>query len=100
MGVDVTTYVIYGIGIDGYDSEMADKLCDEEFFIGDGMSGEYMYIGTKLYASDNESAIEVDINSFPLLESNLRELFNKKYPEYVHYIEGKKFKIYSFLHYS
>lgn len=111
MGVSVRPCVFYGVKIAGYDEEFVEAY--EHMYDGDptkgefdGMSGEWMVLGRRLYSGgesrygfeEDDGFVSLNPEMLPFFEAQYRNEFLKKLPEYAHLI-NKPFQILCFLHY-
>ena len=111
MSVAINVYTYYGVKIP-YDSAFSDtydkvyEICDVDVIL-DGMCGEYIVLGHRLYNSgdicdafeDGDNWKEIDIEQLPKYEIEYKEAFKKWFPEFFHLID-KPFKLMTFTHWS
>ena len=115
MGVDTHYYAYYGVKVPEYVealSELFDEVTDlaeeaSDLILFDGMGSKYTILGAQLFDSGSqrwgkvEDEFEtIDIDSLPTVEAEYRAKFAKYFPEFLHLIEGKKFELMVFAHYS
>lgn len=111
MGVDATAYLVYGVKFEGEEiTETLDELReamydndDNDMVIYDGMCGQYMVFGHIFSHQEVHSdyeMVEIDATDLPNVSWEYRKMFKDKYPEWPDILEGKKFKLLSFVHYS
>lgn len=125
MGINMNVLAVYGIRLDWDEAfyeayeEIEEALCDE-FGYGkpvpadrqieakfDCYSGDYMILGEVLYDSgdfrwcDNMNDYqEIDMSNLLNIELEYKEKFARLYPEHVHLLERKDFKLINFIHYT
>lgn len=112
MGISTHIYAIWGRKIPWNDafSEAYDEVYDDDDtpdVIMDGMGGDYMILGTKLFDSgdfrwglDNGDAYkEVDIASFPQIELAYKSAWRAKFPALADLVD-KPFGLIVLTHYS
>lgn len=109
MGVSVECFTIYGLNLP-WDDDLANAIDDayehlEDVVAVDGMGGEYIVIGKKLFASGDsrweamDGFTEIDVSD---LESHQREVIaivTRHIPSFVNVLSGK-WKLMTFVHYS
>lgn len=121
MGINVHYYAYYGIKLEFTDKqtktfEELSELFDEvtgvaedasEMMLFDGYGGEYIIVGKMLFDSgdlrynDIEDTFKsIPLDSLPQIETEYRAKFAKYFPEFKHLIDGKKFELMVFVHYS
>lgn len=112
MGIDTNTYAIWGVRIEGYPEDFSEAYeavydtCQLDI-LTDGMNGEYMIFGQKLFNAgnvrwgmeDGDECKQIDIAEFPALEKEYKEEFCKVFPEFKHYMD-QPFKLICITHYS
>ncbi len=104
MGVDTTVYTIHGIRIP-YDDKLTDILYERdslnEYYIADGMNGEYIIIGAILTSFDqySEGFEEIDISSFGDRRAKVIRKFKEEMPELVQRIDTE-WSLFSFIHFA
>lgn len=111
MGIDIHVYSVYGVKVDGYDTEFSDAYeevwddCPLEI-ITDGMNGEYMVFGKQLFDSGNLRFLDsedtfknIDITNLADIEKEYKLEFVKCFPKFAHYME-QPFQLLMFTHYS
>ena len=111
MGVSTNIYTYYGVKIP-YNEELSESY-DEVYnnpnvpdILFDGMSGEYIILGERLYDSgdfrydmeDGDTWKEIDIGMLPAYEILYKEKFAKFFPKLTHLLD-KPFKLITFTHY-
>lgn len=114
MGVSLNIYVVYGVKIP-WDQNLSDKfeeyweqnreseLPEHQF---DGMSGEYMVLGSQLFDSGDfrynleagDSFKKHDIKDLVHMERTYKTRFSRLFPEFVH-IMDMPFELIMFAHY-
>lgn len=113
MGVSTHFYTIYGIKIDSYPddfSEAYDEAYDDDdtpYVLLDGMCGDYMIFGKILFDSGDmrwgfekgDAFKTIDIPGLLKIESEYKEEFLKKFPQFSHYMDGQ-FQLMTLVHYS
>ena len=103
MGVDRTSYLLYGFKIedeskmnvinDHYDELMEEppyenlfnNINSEQTIIFDSMCGDYIYVGIKIFKADeydDEVSEEISINSL-VSKSNMLLEYMKSWPDYL-----------------
>lgn len=118
MGVDRTSYLIYGFKFDkkddikviddNYEELLDGEYCEifnnrysEQTIVYDYMCKEYVYAGitvAKLDEYDDDESIEIDDTEFYKLNNKLTDCING-WPDYlIKLIENKKPKLYFFIH--
>lgn len=110
MGVSTNIYAVHGAKIPWHSAfmEAYDEIydsCDIDV-IPDGMGGEYIVLGTKLFDSgdfrwgleDGDSYKEIDLTTLDELESKYKERFKVLFPNFLDII-AQPFKIIMFTHY-
>ena len=114
MGVDTHYYAYYGVksGFDEKLSELYDDVTEvaddaSGLVLFDGMGGDYMILGCMLFDSGSQRWGEVEdtfksipLESLPQIEADYRAKFAKYFPEFKHLIDGKKFELMVFAHYT
>lgn len=125
MGINTHVYTVYGVRLDWDDDfyeayeEVEEALLDEfgrgnpqeagrqVDAIMDCMGGEYMILGHKIYDSgdfryceDMNNYQEIDTSNLLKLEFEYKEQFVRLYPNHVHLLEGKDFKLINLIHYT
>lgn len=111
MGVDATAVVMYGIKFNRDEitetlHDLKDAIYDDnenDLMIYDGMCGNYMCFGhifTYQSVHDDFDFVEIKIDDLSKIEKDYRREFAFKYPEWSEVLEGKEFKLLSFVHYS
>jgi hypothetical protein len=106
MSIDTTFITIYGIKTE-FINEISNIANEENFdkvpfFIEDGMNGEYMVFGHKIFSGSDTGGDYfgmIDIEDLVLLRTEYTEKFEKVFPDFL-YILNQPWKIISFLHYS
>lgn len=112
MGVDIHVYTVYGIRVNDYDMDFSEAYndvydtCQLEIEL-DGMCGDYMVFGPKLFKSGNfrygedvgDDCIVFDIDSFANIEKEYKLEFIRLFPKFKHYMD-QPFKLMTFTHYS
>jgi hypothetical protein len=125
MGINMHVYTVYGVRLPWNDAfyesyeEIEEALCDEFGYgkpqpadrqieaIIDGMMGEYMVLGLKLYDSGDFRYCD-HMNNYQEIEEvglfgkwfDYKEQFARLYPDHVHLLEGVQPKLINFIHYS
>jgi hypothetical protein len=125
MGINMHVYTVYGVRLPWDDAfyeayeEIEEALMDEFGYgkpqpadrqieaIMDGMMGEYMVLGLKLYDSGDFRYCD-DMNNYQEIEEvglfgkwfDYKEQFARLYPDHVHLLEGVQPKLINFIHYS
>lgn len=111
MGVDTNVYGVYGIRLEGYDREFSEAY-DEVYdncpvdIIFDGMCGEYIILGEKLFDSgnirwgmeDGDECKQIDIEDLKQIEADYKEKFVKCFPKFAYFMDAP-FKLIMFTHY-
>lgn len=112
MGIDTHVYGVWGIRIEGYPQDFSDAY--EQVYedlplevIMDGMNGEYMIFGKRLFDSgnirygmdDGDGCKQIDLSDFADFEKEYKETFCKWLPEFKYYME-QPFRLIMFTHYS
>ena len=111
MGVSARPCVFYGIKIEGYDAKLVDAIErmyeDNEECIGafDGMCGEYMVLGQRLFNGgesrysfeEGDEFVSLDPNMLNFFEAIYKTEFLEKLPEYAYLID-KPFQLHMLLH--
>lgn len=111
MGVDINTYAVWGVRIEGIPQDLSDAYdkvyenCDLDVII-DGMNGEYMIFGEQLFnggnirwgMEDGDECKQIDITTLPELEKQYKEAFCKQFPQFKHYMD-QPFRLILFTHY-
>lgn len=125
MGINTHVYTVYGVRLDWdndfYDAyeEIMEALLDEFGWgnpqeagrqveaIIDGMVKKYIILGHIIYDSgdfryceDMNHYEEIDTSNLLNLELEYKEQFARLYPDHVHLLEGKEFKLINLIHYS
>jgi hypothetical protein len=125
MGINTHVYTVYGVRLDWNDDfyeayeEIEEALVDEFGYgkpqpadrqieaVIDGMGGEYILLGEIIYDSgdfrycdDMNNYQEIDMSNLESLELEYKEQFARLYPDHVHLLEGKDFKLINLIHYS
>ena len=115
MGISTNYYTVYGIkyGYDDVPEDFMEHFDDIGYGKGmptvivDGMSGEYIIFGQILFDSGDlrwgeieDAYVEIDLDILPELEAKYRKDFAAKFPQHTHLIDGKPFKLMTFVHYS
>jgi hypothetical protein len=125
MGINTHVYTVYGVRLDWNDDfydayeEIEEALLDEFGWgnpqeadkqveaIVDGMGGEYILLGSIIYDSgdfryceDMNNYQEIGTSDLLNLELEYKELFARLYPDHVHLLEGKEFRLINLIHYS
>ena len=111
MGVNTYHYSFYGVKIPYNEalSELFDEVGEiaeeaSEMILFDGMGGRYTIIGAKLFEMDEygegSEFTTIALDSLPQIETEYRAKFAKYFPEFKHLIDGKKFELMVFAHYS
>jgi hypothetical protein len=112
MGVSTNFYTICGIKID-WDEDFFyahDEVYDDPdtpYVLFDGMSGEYIIFGEKLFDSgdyryyfeDGDSFKEIDLSKLSDIETNYQQQFVAKFPQFKHLMD-QPFKVMTLAHYS
>ena len=110
MGVNINSYVVYGVKLNRYDDNFSDKFNEVDntgpTCILDGMCGEWMVFGKILFDSGDarhgfENGDEfktLDLGALAEIEHQYRREFAESYPEFVHLIE-EPFRLHAFLYY-
>lgn len=112
MGVDIHVYGVWGIRIEGYPQDFSEAYdavydtCPLEIIM-DGMNGEYMIFGEKLFDSgnirygmeDGDECRLINPDSFKLLEEEYKKEFCKWFPQFKYMMEAP-FQMIMFTHYS
>lgn len=111
MGVDINTYACWGVRIEGYPEDFSDAY--EEVYdtctldiVMDGMNGEYIIFGEKLFnggnvrwgMEDGDECKQIDVSEFPEMERKYKEEFCKWFPKFKHYMD-QPFRLIMFTHY-
>lgn len=114
MGISTHFYTIYGIETKGkYPKDFSKAYydvyedVDTPFVLFDGMNGEYMILGVKLFDSgdarwgfeNGDIFAEIDLNTLSTLESGYRDMFLAKFPDFGHLL-NPEFKLMTLAHYS
>ena len=125
MGINMHVYTVYGVRLPWDDAfyeayeEIEETLLDEFGYgkpqpadrqieaIIDGMMGEYMVLGLKLYDSGDFRYCD-DMNNYQEIEEvglfgkwfDYKEQFARLYPDHVHLLEGVQPKLINLIHYS
>lgn len=109
MGVSTEAFTFYGVKLDWNDefAEAYDDYYDalESVVILDGMGGDYIVIGAKLFESGDSrwDAMSgfgiIDVNSLDAEKKAATDLFLEHMPEFSSLIEGE-WKLMTFIHYS
>jgi hypothetical protein len=113
VGISINFYTVYGIKIKGYPkdfTEAYDEVYDDKdtpFVICDGMCGEYVILGVKLFDSgdarwgfeNGDDFKEIDIADLSRLESEYKNQFLAKFPEFGHLL-NPEFKLMTLAYYS
>lgn len=127
MGVNINVYTVYGVKTAWDDNffeahETIEETLVDEFGYGkpipadrqietiiDGMGGDYFVFGKILYDSGDFRYCD-DMNDFKEIDCSLTALnsikteymekFNRLYPEHIHLLEGKDWKMFNIIHYS
>jgi hypothetical protein len=125
MGINTHVYTVYGVRLDWdqefYDIyEELDEALLEEFgynkrppedrqieAVIDCMMGEYIILGHIIYDSgdfryceDMNNYQEIDTSNLLKLELEYKKQFVRLYPNHVHLLEGKDFKLINLIHYT
>lgn len=125
MGINTHVYTVYGVRLDWDDAfyeayeEIEEALLDEFGWgnpqeagrqveaIIDCMMGEWMILGPILYDSgdfryceDMNNYQEIDTSNLESIERVYKEEFKRLYPDHVHLLEGKEFRLINLIHYS
>jgi hypothetical protein len=125
MGINMHVYTVYGVKLDWNNAfyeayeEIEEALCDEFGYgkpqpanrqievIIDGMMVKYIILGHKIYDSGDfrycdgmNDYQEIDTSNLLNLELEYKEQFARLYPDHVHLLEGKDFKLINLIHYS
>lgn len=106
MGVDVATYTVFGVKLP-YDDDFTDAMYAgdayrevEDFVVADGMSGEYIVIGKKLFDSEKSEEFQaIDIGTLPAAEGEVRQKFAEHFPTRLAMLDGP-WQLMTFVHYS
>lgn len=125
MGINMHVYTVYGVNIgwdqafyDAYE-EIEEALYDEFGYgkpipadrqvptIVDAYASDYIILGEILYDSgdfrycDNMNSYQtLDVSNLVNIELEYKEQFAKLYPDHVHLLQGKDFKLINMIHYS
>jgi hypothetical protein len=125
MGINMHVYTVYGVRL-GWNNEFyeeyesIEEALIDEFGWGnpvpadrqieaviDGMMGEYIILGQKIYDSGDfrycdgmNNYQEIDPRNLLNLELEYKEQFARLYPDHVHLLECKDFKLINLIHYS
>lgn len=111
MGIDTNVYGVWGVRIEGYDTEFSEAY-DQVYdtcpltIISDGMNGEYVILGNQLFDSgnirwgmeDGDECKQIEINNFSEMEQKYKEEFCKWFPKFKHYMD-QPFRLIMFTHY-
>ena len=125
MGINTHVYTVYGVRLDWDDDfyeayeEVEEALLDEFGWgnpqpadrqievVMDCMGGDYMILGHIIYDSgdfryceDMNNYQEIDTSNLLKLEFEYKEQFVRLYPNHVHLLEGKGFKLINLIHYT
>ena len=128
MGINIHVYTVYGVRLDWNDAfyeayeEIEEALLEEfgwgklqpadrqvEAVIGGMMGelGEYMILGHIIYDSGDfrycenmNNYQEIDTSNLLNLELEYKEKFARLYPDHVHLLEGKDFRLINLIHYT
>ena len=118
MGIDINIYTIYGVKLE-YDEEFSEAIDDADdargidlpddfpFVLFDGMSGEYMILGKKLFDSgnfrwsttDGDTCIETDPADLEKYRETYIKEFIKYFPKF-RYLLDDEWQIISIIHYG
>jgi hypothetical protein len=111
MGISTNIYGYFGIKIDWDDalSDAYDNVYDDHDTPDcqlDGMSGDYMVFGERLYNSgdfrwgmeDGDGCKRIELDKLPQIEAEYKAKFVKKFPDFAHLMD-RPFEIIIFTHY-
>lgn len=111
MSVGLNVLSFWGILLEGYDRALSEAMYDldddhmlEHAF--DGMNGEYMVLGVKLFDSGNvyrdeptaRSTLDLTTGYLPQQEALYKSMFLKRLPQFGHLMD-RPFRIITFSHY-
>lgn len=109
MGISTECFTFYGIKLD-WNQAFAD-VCDdvyaelEDYVILDGMSGEYIVIGAKLFSSGDarygemSGFGEIDLDRLPEAKAGVVAKITEFLPVFAHLLD-REWKLMTFVHYS
>lgn len=109
MGVSTECFTFYGVKLE-WNDEFVEAFDDhyeqlEDYVLIDGMGGDYIVIGAKLFESgdsrwDAMSGFEeIDVSGLPERRSVAEKALEAEMPDYKHLWQGE-WKLMSFVHYS
>jgi|GEM_PF-5548632 len=108
MGISTNVYTIYGVRHkwDEAFSEAFDDVYEglEDYVVIDGMGGDYMVVGAKLFDSGDsrwepmEGFAEIDISDLPHKKAEVEQAFTEKLPSQIRMLEGD-WSLMTFVHY-
>ena len=125
MGINMHVYTVYGVRLNWNNEfyeeyQSIEEALLDEFGWGnpvpadrqieaviDSMCSEYMILGHIIYDSgdfrycdDMNNYQEIDTSNLLNLELEYKEMFASLYPDHIHLLEGKDFKLINVIHYS
>lgn len=112
MGISTHFYTVWGIRVE-WDDDVEQFVenddiysADSPWVLVDGMGGDYIILGKYLFDSGDQrygdcedSFVEIDMSSLPVMEALYKDTFIKKYPDFAHFMD-KPFKLMTLVHYS
>lgn len=114
MGVNLHFYVYYGVKIE-YDESLSEayeevyESIDGASILFDGMSGEYVVIGKRLWdsgdaryaydESDGFAKIPMDLDYLANIRKEFKDMFRERFPNFMHIVD-QKWELLCFPHFS
>jgi hypothetical protein len=117
MGINVHVYSYWGVRTE-YNEEVSDRIdeiydmdvdpADDVAILTDGMSGEYMVFGERLYDSGdsrwgemvNSNEVEINQEILDTMQTEYMQKFKALYPDQYEWLAAKPWRLVNLVHYS
>jgi hypothetical protein len=117
MGINIHVYSYWGVRTE-YNKEVSERIdeiydmevdpADDVDILSDGMMGEYMVFGERLYDSGdsrwgemvNSNEVEIDQNILDRMREEYMDKFKKLFPDQYEWLAAKPWRLVNLVHYS